>query len=1012
LLVLSVLGAAFAQPAATGLVRGRVYNPATKEYVRDAEVRLGGTNQVAYTEADGTFQLFDVAPGEASITVAYTGYQTVTERVTVAAGQTAEREISLVRSLPGARTADGTVLLDAFNVTSEREGNAKAIMNQRRDMNIVTSVASDIFGDVTDGNVGEFLKYLPGVDLDYVESETRGPRLGGMEAQYVGVSFDGIKLASADANRTGDLGRATSFEAFSINSVESIEINRTASADMDASSPAGTINLKTRRAFDRKGRRLSYNFSVNLNSEQFTLDRTWGPDDREHYKARPNASLEYSDVFLNQRLGIVAGVSRANSYTEQYRHNMTYNKSPTAADPRPMVLTALNVKDGPKFILKDTYTVTADFKATPQLVLSASFIYNYALGEFYNRELTFTAANNNANGNNGRPSLLGDGVTTIRTNGAANNTVPNVALGGTNAAKETHTVTVVPKFEYKLRTWTFEGAATYSRSWNDYQAMERGFARSTGVNSAAGHFTATRANVQSGEWTIRQTSGADWLNLANFTNPSTTNEGRTARTEIWNADLSARWVTPLKRFPVVLKFGGKWNEENRLNGNDTPYQTWRYVGPGGNILAANGTITTAGSWAAYPTRHVFDTGTMNFVTFVNAAGTQAPIPRPDANAIAGLFRAHPEYFVNNATVENYYSAFIANRRDIRQTITAAYGMADVRLSTRLSLRAGLRWEGTENDSRQYNPLTIDDLRAAGIPFSTSTGRATTTSGIDYQFLSQPRVHRIADSARLFPSITGKYKVGANLEFQAGFNQAISRPPVDSISGVWVINENNFTITAPNAALKPEKSRNYQARVAYYFEPAGQFSLQVSANDVTNLRESHTFTAEEFGYGDDPEYSAYEFISTRNTDEKRQFRSMELGYSQSLTFLPEVFRGTTVNLSYTRGYANQRRGGLAPHRATGNIGYRLGKFSTRVGVVWHADTPWESTYGRYKRHTVKFDLGGEWRLTRTASVYFQGRNIFNDPQQWYESPTIEGQAGVLRIMENYGANWVFGVKGTF
>jgi len=44
-------------------------------------------------------------------------------------------------------------------------------MAQRRDMNIVTTTSADMFGDVTDGNVGEFLKYLPGVDLDYVESE-------------------------------------------------------------------------------------------------------------------------------------------------------------------------------------------------------------------------------------------------------------------------------------------------------------------------------------------------------------------------------------------------------------------------------------------------------------------------------------------------------------------------------------------------------------------------------------------------------------------------------------------------------------------------------------------------------------------------------------------------------------------------------------------------------------------------------------------------------------------------
>src|SRR5436305_1956099 len=149
-------------------------------------------------------------------------------------GQTTVGEINLTSaaSPSAASGADGSVVkLEAFTVSSEREGNAKAIMQQRRNMNITTSVSSDIFGDVTDGNVGEFLKYLPGVDLDYVESETRGPRLGGMDAQYVGVSFDGVKLASADANRTGDLGPATSFEAFSISSIESIEINRTASAD-------------------------------------------------------------------------------------------------------------------------------------------------------------------------------------------------------------------------------------------------------------------------------------------------------------------------------------------------------------------------------------------------------------------------------------------------------------------------------------------------------------------------------------------------------------------------------------------------------------------------------------------------------------------------------------------------------------------------------------------------------------------------------------------------------------
>src|SRR5256885_11447487 len=59
---------------------------------------------------------------------------------------------TLFRSAPA---ANGVVQLSAFTVSSEREGNSKAIMAQRRNMNITTSVSSDVFGDVTDGNVGE-----------------------------------------------------------------------------------------------------------------------------------------------------------------------------------------------------------------------------------------------------------------------------------------------------------------------------------------------------------------------------------------------------------------------------------------------------------------------------------------------------------------------------------------------------------------------------------------------------------------------------------------------------------------------------------------------------------------------------------------------------------------------------------------------------------------------------------------------------------------------------------------
>ena len=46
---------------------------------------------------------------------------------------------------------------------------------------------------------------------------------------------------------------------------------------------------------------------------------------------------------------------------------------------------------------------------------------------------------------------------------------------------------------------------------------------------------------------------------------------------------------------------------------------------------------------------------------------------------------------------------------------------------------------------------------------------------------------------------------------------------------------------------------------------------------------------------------------------------------------------------------------------------------------------------------------------------QGRNITNVEDRWYQSPPglpEEGEHGYLRSIEEYGANWVFGVKGAF
>src|SRR5688572_11279885 len=81
--VLALLAPAVGHAQSTGVVSGRVFNTATKEYIRNAEVRVEGTNLVAYSEDAGYYRLVGVPAGEATVTVTYTGTESATAKLNI-----------------------------------------------------------------------------------------------------------------------------------------------------------------------------------------------------------------------------------------------------------------------------------------------------------------------------------------------------------------------------------------------------------------------------------------------------------------------------------------------------------------------------------------------------------------------------------------------------------------------------------------------------------------------------------------------------------------------------------------------------------------------------------------------------------------------------------------------------------------------------------------------------------------------------------------------------------------
>lgn len=1018
-LLLAGLIPSFAQTTAgTGTITGHVFNPVNGEYVANAEVQVEGTALTVATESGGFFSLARVPAGEATLTVTYTGFAPTSAQIKVVAGETVTHEFEL-GAAPAAKheTADAVVKLDTFVVTSEKDGNAKALQHQRHSMNLSRSVASDAFGNVTEGNVGEFLKYLPGVELEYVEADTRGPRIGGMSSEYASVTLNGKSIASADSfgqyvgfenSPAGTANRSFGFDSISINSIESIEINRVTPASMNADAPAGNINLITKRGFDQKGRRITATAGTVLNSEEFALRRTVGPDDSAGLKYRPNYSFGYADVLLNNRLGVVISVQESNLYNEQYRVDHNYNRVPTAADPRGQVLTSVLLKDGPKWTERGSFGATFDFNVSDKLTLSLTTLFTRYHAQFYNRQVTMTAGGT-------RVTEPGDGVLSF---GSATPTGGSIVFGGGNGDKFTNTLTLLPSFEYRSGPVTVSGSFTSSHSRNDYDNLAKGTVGSANVASLTGiGFTASRSNSDGADWKIVQTGGPDWTDLSLQKNPRITDDNRQNTIDVKSGDLDLKYALPFKQ-PTFLQTGGRWTRDAQTATDTRSYDQWQYVGPGGG---------TAGSFANYPSPFVIYQGSNQpHVQFTSINGGGAPA-FPDRDTLGTLFNTHPDYFVRSLpasatvagasgmTLANYESGRYLNRPtyDIKETITAGYLMANTRLG-KLQLQGGVRYEKTDLDASELNPYSNQQVAAAGYAV-TATGAPNSVEAIDYKY-SRPRAKRQGSYHDLFPSVTAKYAFTRDLLFDVGWGRTIRRPNISNISGTRQIDDDNLIVTTPNPNLLPEHSEKIAASLSYFFGRNGVNNVQVVASRTRTKNQMISVQVPADVYGNtDPMLEGYEFKSFLNASNPVTWNTMEYSYLHYLTFLPRWFQSTSIRASYTRVDLETPAGvfvsGVVPNSVKGTLGWSYGRVSLSFSAIWSDDSgPWLNNLNRYQKANTKCDLSGSVRLTERLSFYFAARNVFEQSHRIMERSV--GNPDVLYRYENYGTNWTFGMRGNF
>ena len=193
--------------------------------------------------------------------------------------------------------------LDPFIAESSKltEGEALATNEQRFAANIKNVVATDAFGDVTEGNVAEFMKYLPGITVDYSNVMPLGVSVRGFDPNMTNVTSDGATLANASRNAAS---RQFDFMQVSINNISRIEVTKVPTPANPASGISGSVNMVTKSAFERSRAQLNYRLFVSASSDGMQLHKQPFPFDTWERRVNPGFDFDYT-LPITKYFGIV-----------------------------------------------------------------------------------------------------------------------------------------------------------------------------------------------------------------------------------------------------------------------------------------------------------------------------------------------------------------------------------------------------------------------------------------------------------------------------------------------------------------------------------------------------------------------------------------------------------------------------------------------------------------------------------------------------------------------------------
>jgi TonB-dependent receptor len=803
-----------------------------------------------------------------------------------------------------------------------------------------------------------------------------------MSTAFTNVTMNGNPMASATS---GNLNRRFEFEQVSISNVETIEVFKTLTPEMQATSTGGSVNLVTKSAFDREGSQGTYRTYLQATGTQLTTAKTPGWGQELTRKILPGVDVNYA-ARVSKDLGFNVSYKNSQLYNDYPRSSYTWDYNPAnGGTPTNPILSSWNLQNEQKDTRRQGFSSQVDYRLGDHTKLSLLGSWTYYDLIFTDRTTTVSAGAGAALATTSAP------FTGTTVNGVAGK--GQVTFQEINRAKSGVTWDFPLNFSHDFADGSKLEASTYwsqayskyrdtSGSWYSDITMQRG-GTNPQTNSVTEPLTVSFDNIGKvvPSYRVVDSTGAA-IDLRDMTKAQTTQIRSRPQTGVDTRDgANFDYRKEFKgSIPFAVKVGARVDDTTRNISNPIYNRTGTTAATGfGGASAVTGTQLASLADTAFATTSIgYGLPAYNFPSVYRAY-----------TALGGL---------------NYlpYTPASDTQARFEDTTKGAYARFDVTPIRNVLVVGGLRYEDRVTNSQ--NRLTT---------------------------LAAPVSAKFSDK-RTYPSVNVEYTPTNELVVRAGYAKSIGLPDYsDLLPGPATITDPNGPtrgkVSIYNSGLEAYHVDNYDLSAEYYFSKSAFVAVSVFHKTLKNFIITATqgltaATAAGIGISTNAlgaPVDQYDITTKFNVPDAGHYNGIEASYSQNFTFLPKpfntiglqingailsidpiktnmVFSSTDANLNAAILDQVNKSLELASVKQALNVtlNYSIGKWGFNIATnytghvlkgvsqktVKYSDVAVNRYFNelQYQAPRELVDVRVDYKLNRKFTPYFQARNVLARP----------------------------------